>query len=108
MPNIQSAAKRARQAEKARRRNRIVRTHLKHLAKSVLAAVAAGQGDAARDAYRRYTSALDKAVKKGVIARNNASRRKSRMARRLTAIAPVRTAGQTEGDVQPGAPSAAV
>ncbi|MCX7819191.1 MAG: 30S ribosomal protein S20 [Kiritimatiellae bacterium] len=106
MPNIKSAAKRARQAEKARQRNRAVRTHLKHLAKSVIAAMNAGRTDDAREAYRRYMSALDKAVKKGVLARNNANRRKSRMARRLAAAPSPTVQPAPAADTVPAQPAA--
>ncbi len=86
MPNIKSAAKRMRQAEKRRRRNKMVRTELKHLRKKVLAAAMAGQRQEAEQLFRRYCSRIDKAVKKGVIKKNTGSRSKSRLQRRMTVL----------------------
>jgi small subunit ribosomal protein S20 len=79
MPNIKSAAKRMRQAEKNRLRNRAAKTEIKHVRRSVLDTAAMSE-----DVYKRYCSILDKAAKKGVIKRNTAIRRKRRAAARLS------------------------
>jgi small subunit ribosomal protein S20 len=86
MPNIKSAAKRMRQAEKRRQRNKMVRTELKHLRKKVLAAATAGQRQEAEQLFRRYCSRMDKAVKKGVVKKNTGSRSKSRLHHRMTVL----------------------
>ncbi len=104
MPNIKGAAKRMRQAEKARLRNRAVRKQLKDLRKALLEMPRTGAAEAAEQ-YRRYVSALDKAVKKGVIKRNNANRRKSRMARWMKAVS-AGPAASAPAAPEPASPSA--
>lgn len=83
MANIKSAVKRAKQAEVNRQRNRAAKSRVLTARKKVLAAVEAGNKDEAVKAYSEYTSTLDKTAKKGIIAKNNASRKKSRMAANL-------------------------
>ncbi|MBP5321902.1 MAG: 30S ribosomal protein S20 [Kiritimatiellae bacterium] len=80
MANIKSAIKRAKQAKAHNLRNRACKSMVLAKRKAVLAAIAEGKKDEAATAYSQYSSVLDKAAKKGVIAKNNASRKKSRMA----------------------------
>lgn len=80
MANNKSAAKRAKTSAKRNIRNRIVRSDVFTHQKNVLAAIKAGDKDAAVKANSLYASRLDKAVKKGTIKKNNANRKKSRMA----------------------------
>jgi len=80
MANIKSAVKRAKQSEASRLRNRAGKSRLASSRKKVLAAIEAGNKEAAKAAFEAYTSVLDKTAKKGIIAKNNASRKKSRMA----------------------------
>jgi len=80
MANIKSAIKRAKQSEASRLRNRSVKSSVLTARKKVLAAISAGNKDEAVKSYSAYTSTLDKAAKKGVIKKNNASRKKSRVA----------------------------
>ncbi|WP_270404267.1 30S ribosomal protein S20 [Candidatus Collinsella stercoripullorum] len=77
MANIKSQKKRIRTAEIARVRNKAVRSELKTLIKHVRAAVEAGDKAAASAAATRACRALDKAVAKGVIHKNQAANRKS-------------------------------
>ncbi|OUO65361.1 30S ribosomal protein S20 [Collinsella sp. An268] len=77
MANIKSQKKRIRTAEKARVRNRAVRSELKTLVKHVQAAVAEGDKDAAQAAASRAYKRLDQAASKGIIHKNQASNRKS-------------------------------
>jgi len=79
--NTKSAMKRIRQNEKRRLRNRAVRSKLRTAVKTARAAQGDGQRGAVLDAIRL----LDKAVTKGVVHRNTAARKKSALARRLTA-----------------------
>ena len=79
MANIKSAIKRAKQSEVNRIRNKAGKSRVLTARKKVLAAVEAGNKDEATKAYSEYTSVLDKTAKKGIIAKNNASRKKSRM-----------------------------
>lgn len=81
MANIKSQIKRNKQAEKARIRNKAIRTELKTCVKKVQAAVAAGDAEAADAAVRLTYKKLDKAAAKGVIHKNQASNRKSGVAR---------------------------
>ena len=80
MPNKKSAAKRDLIAEKNRMYNRYWKTRCKTTAKNFKAAVTGGDKDMISSRLSEAASALDKAVTKGVIHRNTAARRKSRMA----------------------------
>ena len=85
MANIKSQIKRNKQAEKARLRNRAVRSELKTCVKKVQAAVAAGDSEAAASAVRLCYKKLDQAVAKGVIHKNAANRKKAQLAIKLAA-----------------------
>ncbi len=87
MPNIKSAAKRVRTAAKANLRNRSVRSELLTYRRKVVEAIESGDKAAATTAVSVYSSKLDKAVKKGVIKRNTADRKKSRSALALARLA---------------------
>jgi small subunit ribosomal protein S20 len=87
MANIKSAMKRIRQNEKRRERNAGVRSTVRTAVKGARAAIDGGQADQAREALQRTIQVLDKAVTKGVIHKNTAARRKSRLARQLNALA---------------------
>ncbi|MBW3619652.1 MAG: 30S ribosomal protein S20 [Actinobacteria bacterium] len=86
MANIKSQIKRNRQNEKARLRNKAVKSRLKTELKKFQTAVEAGERDDAEQAFREATRELDKAATKGVIHRNNAANKKSRMAKKLAAL----------------------
>jgi small subunit ribosomal protein S20 len=75
--NIKSQKKRIRTAEKARIRNRAVRSELKTYVKKVRAAVEAGDKEAAQTASYVACRKLDKAASKGIIHKNQAAQRKS-------------------------------
>ena len=85
MANIKSQIKRNRQNEVRRTRNRAVRSELRTREKAVMAAAQAGEptDELMRAAQKR----LDKAATKGVIHRNEAGRRKSRLAARAAQAA---------------------
>ena len=87
MANIRSAIKRARQSEKRRARNRSIRTRVRNVSKRVVMAVATGNGSAAGSALTAAQSVIDRAAKRGVLHRRAASRRKSRLARRVNRMA---------------------
>ena len=80
MANHPSALKRHRQSEKRRLRNRAVKTRLRHLVREVREAVATRDHDAAAKSLAVASRALAKAVTKGVLHHNNASRRIARLA----------------------------
>ncbi len=86
MPNTKSASKAMRQS---RRRNAInQRTRYKHktATKNARTAIASGNAKDAAEALKKAMSALDKAVKKNVVHKNTASRKKSRMAKALAKL----------------------
>jgi small subunit ribosomal protein S20 len=80
MANIQSQKKRNRQNEKRRVRNKGVRSEIKTRVKSAQQAVAAGD-DAATDLVRAAQKRINKAATKGVLHKNAAARRTSRLMR---------------------------
>ncbi len=80
MPNIKSAKKRMRQAEKRRLRNKAIRSYVKTCIKKVLASMEAGEDrEALMQKVRLAQKAIDKACSKGVFHRNEAARKKSRL-----------------------------
>ncbi len=84
MANIKSQIKRNRQNEKRRVRNKTVRSELRTRTKSAVAAAESGAENAA-EAERLAMKRIDKAAQKGVIHKNAAARRKSRLAKRVAA-----------------------
>jgi small subunit ribosomal protein S20 len=84
--NIKSQIKRNKQNEKARQRNKAVKSALKTSVRQFREAADAGDTDKATQAMRSAYVKLDKAVSKGVIHRNQAANRKSAIARRATEL----------------------
>ena len=82
MANIKSQLKRIRTNEKARLRNKSIKSSLKTAVRRFRAAAAAGEKDRALGELQTASRQLDKAVSKGVIHRNQAANRKSAMAKR--------------------------
>ncbi len=85
MANIKSAIKRNKQNEKRRLRNRIYRGTARTYVARARTALAGKDGEAAEAATLLAVAALDKAAAKGVIHKNNAARRKSRLMKKLAA-----------------------
>lgn len=81
MANIKSAKKRILTSEKARERNKAVRSGLKTAVKKVHAAVESGDRDAAVAAANEAGRLLDVAASKGVIHKRQAANRKSGIAK---------------------------
>ena len=86
MPNKKSAEKRVLIAERNRLYNKFWTSRCKTAVKSVLEAVASGDKDKAVKSFNTAQSVIDKAVVKGVMHKNTASRRKELMSRRLKAL----------------------
>jgi small subunit ribosomal protein S20 len=84
--NIKSQIKRNRTNEKARQRNVAVKSALKTAVRRFRTAADTGDGAAAQEALVSASKALDKAVSKGIIHRNQAANRKSGMAKRAGAL----------------------
>jgi small subunit ribosomal protein S20 len=82
MANIRSQIKRNRQNEARRLRNKAVRSELHTRTKSAVTAAEAGSDDA-DERLRLALKRIDKAAAKGVIHKNAAARRKSRLTRRV-------------------------
>ena len=85
MANIQSQIKRNRQNEKRRLRNKAVRSELRTRAKSAVADAEAGAENSA-ESLRLALKRIDKAAAKGVIHKNQAANRKSRLMKRVAAL----------------------
>jgi small subunit ribosomal protein S20 len=79
--NIKSQIKRITTNEKARLRNKAVKSELRTHVRAFRAAAASGDSDATATALRAASRRLDKAVSKGVIHKNQAANRKSALAR---------------------------
>jgi len=84
--NIKSQIKRIQTNEKARLRNRSVKSELKTHVRKVHAAVSAGDKEAALAALQTASRKLDKAVSKGVIHANQAANRKSAIAKAVDSL----------------------
>ena len=87
MANIKSQIKRNRQNEKARLRNKSVKSSLKTVIRKLNEAHASGNSESATALLRDASRQLDKAVSKGVIHKNQAANRKSSIAKRLNTVA---------------------
>jgi small subunit ribosomal protein S20 len=88
MPVIhKSTIRRARQAETRQARNRATLSAVKSLVKKVQTAVAEKKAEEARTSLHIATSALSKAVSKGVLKPNTASRRVSRLTKHVNSLA---------------------
>ena len=83
MPNNAAAKKRMRQEQKRRLHNRSIKSLVKTQITKARQAIAVDAD--AEAAVRAAVSELDRAAKKGVIHRNNAARRKSRLMKQLNA-----------------------
>lgn len=86
MPNTKSAAKAMRQSARRRAINLKVKDKYKSATKQVKKLITAKSAKEAVDALKLAMSTLDKAVKKGVIHKNTASRKKSRLAKAIAKL----------------------
>jgi len=86
LPKSRSAKKRVLQTAKRTLRNRMTKSAMKTAIKKFLAAVQANNYDAAIAAYKVAIAKIDRAATKGIIAKNNAARKKSRFTRALNAM----------------------
>ncbi len=87
MPNIKSAKKRVLVTEKKTAQNKALKSALKTQIKKFLAAVSAGDKEAANKLYPETVSAIDSACSKGLLHKNNAANKKAKLAKKLAAIA---------------------
>jgi small subunit ribosomal protein S20 len=85
--NIKSQIKRIKTNEKARLRNKSVKSALKTAVRKFREAAEAGDAATATEAMRSASRQLDKAASKGVIHANQAANRKSAMAKKAAELA---------------------
>lgn len=88
MANIKSQIKRNRQNDKRRLTNRVYRGEARIAVKDARAAIE-GSAPETKEELKKAISALDKAAEKGVIHKNNAARRKSRLMKAFAAMEPI-------------------
>jgi len=86
LANIKSQIKRNKQNEKRRLRNRVYSGGARTYVKKARIAIGEGGAEEARTAVLQAVSTLDKAAEKGIIHKNNAARRKSRLMKRLAEL----------------------
>ena len=86
MANIKSQIKRNRQNERLRARNRAFRSELKTRARNAIAAAESGDAAAAEEALRLAQVRIDAAATKGILPKNTAARRKSRLTKQVRAL----------------------
>jgi small subunit ribosomal protein S20 len=86
MANHLSAVKRARQTERRTTRNRANTSSLRTQLRDLRETIAKGDKAVAEQTYRQIVSALDKAIQKGTLHENTASRYKSRLGARVAAM----------------------
>lgn len=91
LANIDSAKKEIRKTARRRVRNRLVRAKTRTVVKRALGAIEDGEANAAAE-VRNAQIELDSAAKKGIIHKNAAARRKSRLVKRLKAETAAQTA----------------
>ena len=86
MANIKSQIKRNKQNQKRRMRNRVYRGTARTYVRKAEAAIKVGDSQASQEEVLKAIKALDKAASKGVIRKNNAARRKSRLVKKLNSM----------------------
>lgn len=83
-----SAAKRHRQSEERRIRNKSVKTSIKTAVRKFITFIQKKEQDNAEQALREMAKKLDTAARKGIIKKNAAARKKSRMQKRFNLLKP--------------------
>ena len=86
MANIKSAKKRAIQSEKRRQHNASRRSMIRTYIKNTVAAIEAGNKEAANQAYAEMQPMLDRMATRGLVHKNQAARTKSRIVARIKAL----------------------
>lgn len=86
MANIKSQKKRILTNEKRRQRNQAVKSELKTYVRRTREAIAEGNTEKAREELKLASRKLDKAVSKGVIHKNQAAQRKSKLAAQVNKL----------------------
>ncbi|TWI37028.1 30S ribosomal protein S20 [Paracoccus sulfuroxidans] len=89
MANTPQSQKRARQIERRTAVNKARRSRIRTFLRKVEEAIASGNADAARDALQAAQPELMRGVTKGIVHKNTASRKISRLASRVKALSTV-------------------
>ena len=87
MPNVKSAVKRVRKIKKRTLRNKSIKSALRTTIKKFEKALVSSDIENAKEALKKALRALDKAVTKGVIHKNTAARKKSRLTNKFNKYA---------------------
>jgi small subunit ribosomal protein S20 len=87
LANHKSAIKRAKQSEQRRIRNRSRRTRMKHAIKSLEEALVLRNAEEAQSRLKEAISVIDRTASRGVIHKNHASRKISRLTQKVNALA---------------------
>ncbi|MBP2626381.1 MAG: ribosomal protein [Firmicutes bacterium] len=87
LPNIKSSERSVKTDAERRARNFAVRSTIKTVSRKVLESVTAGNSDEAKALMVKASRTIDKAAAKGVVHKNSAARKKSRLALKLNALA---------------------
>lgn len=87
MPNTKSAAKRVRVTARRTARNRRIKSMVKTAIRRFWEALDSNDKDLALEKYKRAQAMIDKAVTKGVLHKNNAARKKARLAKKFNKTA---------------------
>jgi len=87
MANTPSAKKAARKIERRTATNKVPRTRMRSFIRKVEEAIASGDKEAARTALREAQPQIMKAASKGIVHRNTASRKVSRLTHRIAKLA---------------------
>ena len=87
MANSPQAKKRAIQSEKARKHNASLRSMTRTYIKRVIAAIESGDAEAANNALTAAIPVIDRLANKGIIHKNKAARHKSRLSKKVNALA---------------------
>ncbi|MBR3249390.1 MAG: 30S ribosomal protein S20 [Clostridia bacterium] len=85
MPNIKSAKKRVKIIEKKTLRNNMIKSGYKSAVRKFEEAIEAGNVEEAKTLFVEATKKIDQACTKGVLVKNTAARKKSRLAKKLNA-----------------------
>jgi small subunit ribosomal protein S20 len=86
MANHKSAIKKMRQDEVRRQRNKAYKTRVKTVVKKVEAAIQDQNREAAEQAFKEAVPVIDRVAGKGIIHKNRAARKKSRLAKKINAL----------------------
>jgi small subunit ribosomal protein S20 len=86
LANIKSAKKRAIQSEKRRKHNASRRTMMRTFIKKVVVAIEAGNKEVATAEFVKLQSVLDTYATKGLVNKNTAARKKSRLSAKIKAL----------------------